>query len=237
MITLENKICAVLAHGKSLEELEKRIQHFKNSNVVWCGMNYFNPSEEIINKINKNFNIVFDCSTVKNNIEYEKNCRLPRLINYLTRPENNYYITLRTGKDNLYDLRNRINSNFNEIFRDKIIYGEDLGFNTNQFCVSLHLYLTCLFKLGTKKIVLFGADGDGSNNINTYYKPSLMSDDKHRADNVFYNMAGDTNNVNCTFNPIMQQIFGYIPEVLNCSPNSLYTVFKNISYEEVLNII
>jgi hypothetical protein len=236
---LKNKNCAILAHGKSIEELEKRIQEFKDLNVVWCGMNYFNPTEEVLKLINKEFKVVFDCSTVKNNVEYELKGRLPRLREYLDRNTDNIYITLRTGRDNLFDLRNRISPEFNSKYQEKIIYGEDLGFDTNQFCVSLHLYITILYKMGAKKIFLFGADGGGSggNNVDSYFQAEIINKDKVLADNVSYNMVGDTNNINSTYEPIMKNIFGYVPIVLNCSPNSTYTAFKKCTYDETLQIL
>jgi len=235
---LSNKICAIVAHGSSLSELESRIEEFRNLNIVWCGMNYFNPSEEILKKINKSFDIVFDCSTVKNNVEYESRVRLPRLIEYLNR-ENTTYITLKQGKDNLYDLRNRIGSDFNEKYKNKIIYGENLGFDCNQFCVSLHLYIACLLKLNAKTIILFGADGGGiyDNSVSSYYKPELILEDKKLADNVSYNMTGDTNNINSSFNPIMRSIFGYIPSIINCSDVSTYNVFRKLTYNQTIEEI
>jgi hypothetical protein len=238
MIDLTNKTCAILAHGSSLSKLENRIEEFKNKDIVWCGMNYFNPSEEILKKINKSFSIVFDCSTVKNNKAYETYYRLPRLKEFLNR-DNTTYITLQTGRDNLYELRNRIGDNFNEKYKDKIIYGEKLGFDCNQFCVSLHLYITLLLKLNAERIILFGADGGGmaGNSVSSYYRSDLMLEDKKHADNVSYNMTGDTNNVNSSFVPIMKSIFGYVPEILNCSPISTYTVFKKVTYDELLEKI
>jgi hypothetical protein len=238
LIDLTNKTCAILAHGSSLSELESRIEEFRNKDIVWCGMNYFNPSEEILKKIDKSFSIVFDCSTVKNNKAYEIYSRLPRLKEFLNR-ENTTYITLKTGRDNLYELRNRIGDNFNEKYNDKIIYGESLNMDCNQFCVSLHLYIACLLKLNARNIILFGADGGGTygNSVNSYFQADKILADKQLADNISYNMVGDTNNVNSSFNPIMQSIFGYIPEILNCSSISTYNVFKKVTYDEILKEI
>ena len=235
MVDLTNKTCIILAHGSSLSELENRIEEFRNKDVVWCGMNYFNPSEDILKKIDKSFSIVFDCSTVKNNKSYEMYYRLPRLKEFLNR-NNTTYITLKSGRDNLYDLRNRLGDDFNEKYKEKIIYGENLDFNCDQFCVSLHLYIACLLKLQAKRIILFGADGGGiyGNSVSSYYKENLILEDKKHADNVSYNMVGDTNNVNCSFGPIMQSIFGYIPEIINCSEVSTYNVFKKVTYDQLL---
>jgi len=230
MKTIDNKVCAILAHGKSIEELNITICDFKDFDIVWCGMNYFNPTEEIIKKIGKQFEIVFDCSQVKDARGYENYKRLPRLREFLSRPHNNYFITL---KESLLILWQKMCMKFPDKFKDRIIYGEDLIPNTKQFCVSLHLYIACLLKLGAKKIILFGADGSGSDNTEqTYYRPDLVLEDRRMTGNTFFNVAGDTNNVNSTFEPMMKGALGYVPEVLNCSPNSCYTVFKKMNYNE-----
>ena len=238
MDIINNKTCCILAHGKSLEELEQRIEEFKNLDVVWCGMNYFNPTEDILKKIGKEYQVIFDCSTVQNRVEYELTARLPRLIEYLERPISNVYITLQTGKDNLYALREVLSPTFNQTYKERILYADSLGFNTNQFCVSLHLYIATLLKLGGKNIILFGADGGGvdGNSVVSYYRWDRVQKDKELADNRSYNMVGDTNNVNTTFVPIMNQIFGYVPEIINCSPISTYTVFKKVNYDELLQL-
>lgn len=238
MIDLTNKTCLVLAHGSSLNELDQRIEEFRNKNsIVWCGMNYFNPSESILKKIGKSFSIVFDCSTVKNNREYESKYRLPRLEEYLNRG-NTTYISLKTGRDNLYELRNSLGSDFNNKYKDSIIYAEDIGIDPNPFCVSLHLYLACLVKLGARQIILLGADGGGvhGNSVESYYKYEEIQKDKEHADNTSYNMVGDTNNVNSSFTPLMLTTLGYVPEIINCSPLSRYSIFKRINYNELIGV-
>jgi hypothetical protein len=234
-----NKTYCILAHGKSLEELEKRIEKFKNIDVVWCGINYFNPSQNILKKISKDFNIVFDCSTVKNAIYYEKEVRIPRLSEYLEKNTHNKYICTKSDKNNLHNLRNEIKVDFNEKYKNQIIYVEDLDINPNPFCVSLHLYIASLAKLGAKQIVLFGADGGGNlgNSVESYYNYREIENDKIKAGNTSYNMVGDSNNINSTFEILMTKTLGYIPNVINCSPDSVYTIFKKVNYEEVLNYL
>lgn len=246
MELINNKTCAILAHGRSLEELEKRIDKFKDLDIVWCGMNYFNPSEDILKKINKEFTVVFDCSTpfgtystspphlVEKIDRYELRTRLPRLTEYLQRPAKNIYVTLR---DNLYDVRNKIGGDFNDRFKEKIIYGEDLGFDTKQFCVSIHLYIACLLKLGANNIILFGADGGGTNpnTIESYYRPDLFVVERTLCESLHFDMVSDNVHVNNTFGPIMQQIFSYIPEIINCSHISNYTTFKKTNYDETID--
>jgi hypothetical protein len=235
---IKNKTCAILAHGKSLEELERRIEEFRDFNITWCGMNFFNPSEHIINKIDKEFSLVFDCSTVHNNEHYELSSRVPRLMGFFNKNPKYIYICCRTGKDNLYGLRNKLRLEFNERYKDQIIYVEDLGINPNPFCVSLHLYLASLVKLGAKNIILFGADGggDNGNSVTSYYDYEEIQRDKEAAGNTSYNMVGDTNNVNGSFEPLMRDSLGFVPKILNCSPNSNYNAFNKITYEELIQL-
>jgi hypothetical protein len=233
-----NKTCFILCHGESLNILEKCIDRFKDLDVIWGSMSTFDiPQKYILNKINKTFSIVYDSSTVENAISYELTVRIPRLVNYLDESIYHYYICTKTDRNNLYELRNSLGLNFNEKYKNQIIYAEDLGINPNLFCVSLHLYIACLIKLGFENIVLFGADGGGikGNSIESYYKWELVKEDKIQANNLYYNMVGDTNNINTTFEPIMRQIFGKIPVIINCSPNTTYNVFHNTTYTELLN--
>jgi len=235
-----NKTILVVIHGRSIEELETRIDEFKNVKCTWASMSTFDiPQKYILDRIDKKFNVVFDSSTVKNEREYELEVRIPRLIKYLSENKENKYICTKTDKNNLFNLRSRLVLGFNENFKDQIIYTEDLGIDPNPFCVSLHLYIACLVKMGFSRIILFGADGGGKwgNSIESYYKWEEIKKDKEIAGNLSYNMVGDSNNINSSFEPLMKQSLGFVPEIINCSPGSVYSAFKNISYSEVLNYI
>ncbi|MEK7548919.1 MAG: hypothetical protein AAB496_00275, partial [Patescibacteria group bacterium] len=174
---------------------------------------------------------------VKNEQDYEILLRIPRLINYLSDNKTNIYICTKTDKNNLFNLRNRLRLTFNNNFKDQIIYTEDIGIDPKPFCVSLHLYIACLSKLGFKKIILFGADGGGKhgNLIESYYKSELVKIDKELCGNLSYNIIGDSCNINSSYESLMMKTLGYIPKVFNTSKDSLYTVFPKITYEEVLN--
>ena len=233
-----NTYFLLLCHGKSLEILEERIGEFASlNNIVWGSMSTFDiPQKYILDKIGCHFTVVYDSSTVKNANDYELIVRIPRLINYLTQNKINKYICTKTDKHNLFDLRNRLKPTFNEDFKNQIVYAEDLNIIPQDFKVSLHLYIACLIKLGYKNIILFGADGGGKygNSIESYYKWEEVKKDKEVADNLSYNMVGDSNNINSTYEWLMNKNIGYVPEILNCSPDSVYTVFKKITYDECL---
>lgn len=225
---INNKICAIVAHGHSLEELERRIDEFRGFDIVWCGMNYFNPSEDILKKINKEFIVIFDCATTIDTKKYEIRSRTPRMTEYLSRPVKNVYMT----STFLYGLRSQIGSDFNEKYKEKIIYIDNIGFVAGEFMVSIHLYIITLLKLGARNIVLFGADGGGS-----YYKSDLALADGILGCSGPGVPEGDTEHVNTTFGPLAQKILGYIPEIINCSTISRYTPFTKMSYDETINLL
>lgn len=243
---LGDKICAIVAHGSSLNILEERIEEFKNlDNIVWCGMNFFNPSEEILKKIGKQFDIVFDCSTIPES--HAKNyelMRITRLTEYLNRNKNNIYITL---KAHLYLLReeltNELGYNFNERYKDQIIYGEDLNVPTHDFYVSLPLFITILAKLCAKKIILFGADGGGANiNIdtsgkNTYYKSGLAIAERIASGIDLFDLTSDNKRVNNSDQIIREILKEQFPEITNCSPDSNYNIWNKKSYDETISYI
>ncbi len=235
-----NNVFCLVAHGKSLEILESKIEEFKNINCIWGSMSTFDiPQKYILDKINKTFSFVYDSSTVQNEKDYELTIRIPRLIKYLSENKEHRYISTKTDRNNLHNLRNKLLLSFNEDFKDQIIYTEDLEIDPTPFCVSLHLYIACIVKLGFNKVILFGADGGGKygNSIESYYKWEEIKQDKIVAGNLSYNMIGDSNNINSTFKPLMLKTLGFIPEVINCSPDSLYTIFKKENYESTLNLL
>jgi len=238
---LKNKTILLLCHGKSLETLEERIEEFKDlEDVVWTSLSTFDvPESFILSKINKEFSVVYDSSTVKNEKQYELEIRIPRLSKYLDRETKNVYLCTNSDRNNLFLLRNRICPEFNKKYKSKIIYAEDLKINPCNFKVSLHLYIACLYKMNCKQIMLFGADGGAKygNAIESYYKHELIKKDKEVADNLNYNMIGDTNNINSTYENMMMSTLGFMPSILNCSLDSIYTVFPKISYDEGISLL
>jgi hypothetical protein len=239
---LTNKTCFLVGLGRSIEELERRIEEFKNFDVVWCGMSSFDiPQIYILNKINKHFIITFDTSTVAKAEQYELTRRIPRLSYHLDTYKDSIYMTTNSDKNNNYMLRQRIAPEFNQKYRNQIMYTEEIGVNASLFCVSIHLFIACLYKMGCKEIVLFGQDGDSSNlynnRIESYYKHELVKEDKIIGGADAYNLVGDTNNVNASYDRLMMLNLGYVPRPLNCSPNSTFTVFKTINYDELLNYL
>lgn len=233
---VSNKICAIVAHGKSIEELEKHIVDFKDFDLCWCGMNYFIPTENILKKVGKMFDVIFDSSLTENAKNYELNWRLPKLTEYLSRNYNNCFLTLSHNLPPVWQAVGK--GEFATIFQNKIVYGEDLGFNTDQFCVSIPLFISCLVVEGAKAVIVFGMDAN-VNGVEGYYRPDLMIEDKKMAghEKFFINVKGDAHNVNTSYIKVLDEICKSKtikkPEIINVSPNSAITIFKKMNYNEV----
>ena len=93
---IENKIIFLLLPGSSIEELEIRIKNWEKylNKICYAGMNYFNIIEDnILSKVIKHFDVVFDCSEVQYDLLYETKIRIPRFIEFLNRNEINRLIT------------------------------------------------------------------------------------------------------------------------------------------------
>jgi len=233
------KTCFFLCHGNSIAELANRIDEFKDFDVLWGSMSSFEIHEDYTTKAGIDITVVYDCSTVKNNVDYELKVRIPRISKYLDSNKKHHYICNKTGRDNLFLLRESIAPEFNRKYDDQIIYTEDVGINPDPYCVSLHLYIATMCLLGINQVILFGADGGGKygNNIQSYYKPDIIMKDKEQAGNIIYNMVGDTNNINSSFNSRMLCDLGFIPDVINCSPITTYNVFKQMDYNQTLEYL
>lgn len=249
---MSEKFYCIILTGKSIIELEQRIEEFRNlNNIVWCSINQFNLTEPILRKIDKSFDIIFDTSTVGSADEFELCTRLPRLIEFLSRNEDNKYITQRT---HLFSLRERlfregkIGFDFNQRFANKIIYVDDLGIPVHIFYVSLPLFITSLIKLGAKpeRIILFGADGvtdDTRFSEESFYKPDLIYIERVSTGIKGFDLGVDVNGINKGFDSIMRTIFGYAPEIINCSPImdgkffTKYTPFKNMTYDQTIDLL
>jgi len=245
---INNKICCVLAHGKSIEKLEDFIINLKDYNICWVGIGLFTIFEEfILSKINKHLDIVFDCASVADSFlyKYENKVRLPRLEKFLEREENNLWVTTwgiirdsvkKFKADWLIKYKSKI------FVVDNIFPQNKIGFYMsvpNSVC----LLIAFLLFAQAKKIILFGLDGSlKENNIDTYYKSEYHKKEHLAALGSIGNTAlkRDTLNFNNKFPTLLnlyRQLFNNNAEIINCSPNSKITVIKNISYEDLKNYL
>jgi len=242
---INNRTCFILAHGKSIEKLEEKIVDLKKYNICYVSLSLFNVIEEfILSKINKHLDIVFDSATVSDSflVNYEK-VRLNRLSKFLERKENNLWITtFGIERDSIRGLNNNwfLEKHQNKMFIVDYIFPSSLRGNLMSVPNSVCLLIASLLYGGAKKIILFGFDGclKQENNLDTYYKPEYHKEEHLLATGKEGNtgLYRDTLNFQQVFPILLHQyrnLFKNNAEILNCSPNSAYTVIKKISYEEL----
>lgn len=253
---LKGKIVGVIAPGRSLKELEKRIEEFRNLPIVWVGINLFDCLEPILIKINKSFIMIGDTATVGIEREtwYETNVRLPRIVPFLER-ENIIYLTSNVVIDFCFLKTN--NKALYEKYKDKISIIEEV-FNLSALSAqikdelmkpppnSISLTFAAVIAGGAKKLITFGYDGyphkptnTSEDILNSYYKPKENNLERINAFGkvTVGNLVGDTK----TFNEKWNNLFRLYKEVfknqsidmVNCSPNSVYTSVRKISYDQL----
>jgi hypothetical protein len=236
---IDNRIVAICLHGNSIEELEKRIYEFQDFNICWTSVGQWELIENhILSKINKELEITFDTAEVEKPIRFEILRRIPRLKEYLSRSTNNFHITMRHLS--ISGLREKIGCSIEKDYASKIIYSEDIC-PAYAFCVSFPLFITSLWALGAKKIILFGCDGSRENSINTYFHPEEVAIEKKIADNETFNLSGDCGWVAGGFPRIIESFSRDTgmkpPEVINCSLKSIHTLYPIMSYDQTIEWI
>ena len=240
---------AILAAGPSIHELEERIEELRDANICYFGLNSYTVQEAyILQQINKHFSAIM-CSS-REGIPKTMN----DIIDFLNRGEDNVFIssfwrdTFALLVDTGFELQQ-----FFDIFNQKLIFF-NLTFGKTvptvndplHFIVSNSLLVLIQMAIIGKasSIVLFGADGgfkEGSKEC--YYR---QEDIRHRGSidgkikvGPVETLADDTNTY---FNPIalialtnLYNAYNFAPiKILNCSKDSLYTVFPKVSYDEAL---
>ena len=247
---VQNKTIGVMLHGKSIEELENRIELFKNLDIVWVSLNAFDIMETyILNKINKKLDIIFCLAHFWP--EIEKNIRIPALINAIKNG------TLVIAKKYLFDSIFP-ESKFPDIYdqyEKSILLIEDIINQDNKsladillvYTVSSLGYILCVLSiLKAKQIILFGCDGALFNDLNSYYKserllerrvvfPNKLTD---YPDGYLISLKSDTEILNTdffnTYLTCMNKFNMPLVPILNCSPNSYITAFPLITYDNLL---
>lgn len=248
---INNRPVALVLQGKSVNELESRIQEFKDLNICWVALGLFTTIEEfILSKINKQLEIVFDCATVPESrlYSYETNERLPRLDRFLSRNTNNLWITSNgIIRDTIKGLHQEsfFNKHYNKIFIVDNLFPKKNISDYMNVPNSAALFLGALISGNPKNIVIFGLDGYSGNvneGINSYYRPQYASMERQNALGSISDegISRDTNNFISKFPTVLKKyrkLFNNYIEIYNCSPNSLYKIPKNISYNEALKIL
>jgi len=241
---IENKICFVLLGGASLEQFRQNAQKFKDFNVCWCGMNFFTLAKDhILNSIGKKFTFVFDISGVKNIIPYEKECRIPRIENYL-KNESGLLVTSHEVEKN-FALAKR--DDIFEKYKYKILFIEDC---VNLYTVhnSLMAYLFLLTYCNVKKIILFGCDGYTGeyiikNAILSYFCPNEVRREVEIASggSMYLGLPSDTKTFNGSFRELYVEYcteHKLIPKrIINTNLDSFIDIFPRLDYDNLITIL
>ena len=237
--TVNNRVVGIMSHGKSIEELEKRIVEFKDFNVCWASFNLFSVMEDfILNRIHKKLDLVLDGCPSKS-VGFDINVRIKdfkRIINRGT-----LFISSKSLLEPYKDFYNE--------YKDKIIFlGElfpiPIQYSPNSsICILIYVLALC----GASKIILFGYDGYKDKNkwINSYYKKDIQIKRQ-------YSIKGTTNPFPVGVSSHKQDFEKYfmksyeflrdnyniqLPEIINCSNISIYNTFKKVSYDELKEIL
>jgi len=253
---LQDRPLAICLQGKSIIELEDKIEDYKSIPICWGAMNRFDIYQNyILDKVGLNLQVTMDVGEVKYVEAYEKVIRVPRWKEYLSQGNN----ILITSEEILSNVREIITWDILEEFSNQIIVIEKC--RDIQVPNSIMLYLMVLAKLGVKKIVLFGFDGFGNpkafkdtpvwdarefepekycnKTITAYYRPETTLEERTvgyqdvRASDLHSNCPTFNDQFKKTFNLFLKENNLSEPEIINCGINSLYTVFKKISYDQL----
>lgn len=242
---------AILLHGKSLDELEQRIDGLADLDICYFGLNDFWVAEQnILNKIDRNLSIAMCCG-----IPYESNER-ENTIWFMDRQDNNIVIL---DTYTIETLKTLPGFNFNEFmstYDKKLIcftslftsvrmkYGLFLPFPGIDYPLhfprqsSLSVMLSIALIGGASKVVFFGGDGGRVDETGLYFSGTgnwLTESVAERS------LTTDTRMFNATMPLIIEKLctlYKIEPvEIINCSLKSHYTPFKKLSYDETISIL
>jgi hypothetical protein len=250
---IRGRSCAIIAHGKSIEELETRIHEFASYDICWIGLGQFDTIERyILHPAGMYFDIVFDCATVPESKmkNYENKQRMPRLESFLSQSTDRMWVTTHgIYRDTIKALH--FDSFWNQ-FEKQVMMVDSLfpRDGIEQYMeVPNSLTLACSIPIagGAKNIILFGCDGyigptDTGESILTYYKPEEVKKERMAALGSIEDpgINRDTRLFEKMFKDCYLRygtLFNCIPDIYNCSPNTLYSHIRKINYDEAKNIL
>ncbi len=245
---IKGRTCFVVAKGKSIEELERRVEEYKDDDICWVTLNDFNYIEDgILSKIGKNFDIVSDCATVEKIDEYEPTIRIPRFEKYLARNEKNILAISELVVTECFDRFQREDLMIS--YEPKILTIDSL-FKMPQ-CPkevwdappnSITLLFAFLVAGGAKKIVVFGLDGcpKGMDPFESYYKKEIVIAERDVGFTINKrtgSLASDASD----FNKKFENIFALYKrafdnpnvDIVSCTPKTEITSIRRIDYNQV----
>lgn len=259
---IKGRTVAIMAHGSSIYKLEDYITKLKDYDICWTSLNQFTVMEDfILNKINKQLEIVFDTASVSSVFldSFENNVRLPNLYNFLKRDTNNLWATsFGIIRDSVKEFRPEWiakvwqNEGLGEdkgIFSDKIQIVDQLVEKEEvQHLMdvpnSLCLFLATLVASNVSKIILFGVDGYKKEECPSQvcYQPELTKEYRKAAigNESDAGITRDTRNFEARFPSLLQwyrERFKNNVLIYNCSPNSYISVIEKIKYKDLYSLL
>ena len=195
---IKDRPVCILLHGRSLEELEKRITEIKNEKICWISLNAYDIVEKyILQKINKKLDIIYCGANYTPDIEV---LRIPLLIQSLDKGA--FLIAKRYLFTEVFP--KFINIDLYKFYQKKILFLENV-YNSNgkslfevlsTHTVSSLGYLLCALSIaGAKEIKLFGLDGCGEppdDLLSTYYKPEIHRERRKKVTSIKSSIQSDT---------------------------------------------
>jgi len=239
---------AILAAGPSIYELEERITELRNADVCYFGMNSFIQEKNILAKIDEHFSVFFrSCRDgMQESIDY--------IAQFLKRYDHNIFISsfFRNAfgqMDPAFHIGEFLRDFDNQLLFFDITY--DRTCPNKKFPLhfisgnSLSVVIQLAIIGQAAGVVLFGADGDtgmkeGNDIKSLWYRfPEYYN---HWQRESAYSLFLDTT---LCFNPTMPlairnvyETYNFPPiEILNCSENSFYNPFLNISYDDAFEYL
>ena len=239
----------LLSHGASIYELERTILEYKDKDICWVSIGLFTNMEKyILSKIGKRLDVVFDCASVPEGFRknYESNVRLPRIAEFLDRPDNNLWITthgmIRDCVDIYAPQMSRLHPKI--LLVDSIFPKHQIGLWMD-VPNSLTLCIASLLAGWASKIFIFGMDGyrgDVVTGVNTYFHP-----EEHKIERIAAlgsdqdpGINRDTDMFEKKFPAILRNYRRLLVNpapIYNVSPITVYTEPQKISYQQVKGLL
>jgi hypothetical protein len=245
---------AIILHGPSITELERRIIELQDCDICYFGLNYFTiPEKDILQKINRTYSIIMVSGIPRPGDHID----MDDAINFLEREDNNVFIS-ETDSIRPLEMTHGIRlDEFIKKYDKKLMFftGTSVTFITignglllpvpsieyplhflRQSSASMLLSLALIGE--APMVVVFGGDGGRINPEKLYYKDSGSK----LAESVLEeSLAFETKLFNLTM-PLMiekiYKIYNLRPiDIVNCSPQSHYTPLRKLSYDETFALL
>jgi len=249
---INNRVCCVISKGKSVEELERNIELFRNKKVCWIVQNRFDYIEDILKKIGEKADIISDCATVSRKELFEKEVRYDRFFNFLMRSDLNLLATSELVLEENKEYAGKKDFDLRTTFKNKIVTIDSVFSSPN--CPkevwdkppnSLTLLLAFLIAGQAKNIILFGIDGarPGQAILDSYYKPDIARAERRLTfgDERTGSVVSDGKDFNERWAKIeaIYKIAFNNPDVkiYNGSSISLIKTFPKINYKKIKELL